>query len=1263
MQQAGQPAPTASSPQLGLGQEFLHGVVRGGATTIGSLGTLLKAGGALTGSSLLAQAGEQVAQYWAGVASEYQPSEVATRSVWDDPSLVLNPHWLASSVAETLPSLAAAFIPAGAVGRAVWVGGKAIGWTPALAWKLARLGAAVTGGSIGGTLEGASTYEEVKRRGGSDDEALKAMALMGLASAGLNAISLGKMFHTAAGETVFGKAKRAAIAGVSEGLTEWLEEPTEAVILGEDWAGVMEAAKRGLNVLPAAALLGAGGNVGMTTAKEATATPAPQLAGASDAETQAPTGPQPGEPLTINLEYVLESDAVKRVLAEANRRNAERMRGDRAVKPLAQTATEAHTRFRTLEDALAFDPAVERVTDVESTALGHWRNRAAQIFEDVERRWRAGDPTATEDLDATEAVLGLLSAKREAVESIGGRLLRSMQIPSEGEKAPLSLGDIRKQEQYTGLQAQAQESTRAVVGLQREIGELKRPALGGLEREIATRRRQLETLETRQREAQGDEAAARGYREEIEALTREIEQTRPQGGQEKQLLQLEKRLVALQEKLLEVQGDRKAAAAYQEQIAEEQRAIERLQGEIATTREGLPSLRGLERKLLTAQKKHDLLMQEMSNLRDDLQAAGALSTQVEDVAELVRMMRELSDVSPEVRLARYDALKSQYQKRLAARQTISFVQAGRNALYEAWINALLSGPQTQFGVNPLSNTLTLMWSIPERAIAAQFRSGPSSVVAGEAGAMMRGLVEGFTDGLMLARQAWKLGADPTGTKLDLPKHAITAGAFGVDPAGGVGRAIDLLGVGIRWPSRLMITTDAFFKGINYRMELKALALRDATARGFTGTELVREVARLEATPPTEVQERAQEFALLNTFQNELGPGGQKMIQALNALPVLRVIFPFVKTPTNIAKWTIYRTPGLNLLSSQYRQDLATPGATRDLALARMSMGALVGASVAYLASAGLLTGGGPADRTLARDLRETGWQPYSIKVGDTFYSYNRLDPIGAVIGLVADTSEILGQLRQVDAFTLASAVTLALSKTMVNKTYMRGLSDAIDAVKNPDRGAQKYAESFARTLMPTLGRTIARVVDPTVREAQTVLESFQAVTPGWSTSLPPRRNIFGEPIVLQGGLGPDIVSPVYTTTDRPDDRVAREFVRHQIEMSMPSRVLAGRRPDTMDMQLSRRLEGVELTPQEYDRYVVLAGAGLRERLTSLILSDGYRAQTDGPDGGKALMIRQTIYAQRMAARAQMLADDQGVQARYFDYQRRRVEALVGSLER
>src|SRR5947209_14307675 len=103
----------------------------------------------------------------------------------------------------------------------------------------------------------------------------------------------------------------------------------------------------------------------------------------------------------------------------------------------------------------------------------------------------------------------------------------------------------------------------------------------------------------------------------------------------------------------------------------------------------------------------------------------------------------------------------------------------------------------------------------------------------------------------------------------------------------------------------------------------------------------------------------------------------------------------MRTPLTLAHFTLERSPGLNLLSSTWRADYAAGGALRAAAMGKVTGGALLMGSAIYFSQAGLITGGGPADPKLRQHKIELeGWRPYSIRVGDVYYGYDRLSPVG-----------------------------------------------------------------------------------------------------------------------------------------------------------------------------------------------------------------------------------------------------------------------------
>jgi len=175
------------------------------------------------------QLGKDIAGSQAEVAEQYGPPEqFAEKNVWDNPEVLKSPTWWLYNTAEMAPTLAAAMIPGAGTYKAVQVGGAALKLSPVVISRMAQLGAMVTGGAVGGTLEGTQTYKAVLEAGGTEQEAARAMELMGLFSAGLNSISVGKMF-TKAGPGFLNKVKKVGASGIVEGLTEGAEEPSEVI--------------------------------------------------------------------------------------------------------------------------------------------------------------------------------------------------------------------------------------------------------------------------------------------------------------------------------------------------------------------------------------------------------------------------------------------------------------------------------------------------------------------------------------------------------------------------------------------------------------------------------------------------------------------------------------------------------------------------------------------------------------------------------------------------------------------------------------------------------------------------------------------------------------------------------------------------------------------------------------------------------------------------------------------------------------------------
>jgi hypothetical protein len=593
-----------------------------------------------------------------------------------------------------------------------------------------------------------------------------------------------------------------------------------------------------------------------------------------------------------------------------------------------------------------------------------------------------------------------------------------------------------------------------------------------------------------------------------------------------------------------------------------------------------------------------------------------------------------SDLSKEQLGAMIATFKTEGDLAAAARVAL---KAGKiEAVMQLWVKGLLTGPPTQ-AANIMGNSLYLGIQAPERLLASAIGSvmpGTGEVAAGEAGAMIKGAVLGFRDAMRLAGKTYlnedsqfsKVMGQASTSKMEI-KSKMTE-AFG---EGWFGKSLQLYDDVLGYAStRPLMAGDDFFKSIGYRAELHALAIRETERLGLTGEAAAQKISTLINNPPEQFKTDALKFSQYITFQEELGPAGQGVMNIVNAVPPLRFVLPFVKTPANIFTGFVDRTPFAPFRQA-VRDDIAAGGSKRDLAMARIGLGSMLAASTSAFVMDGMITGGGPSDKAQRAALLRTGWQPFSIKFGDKYYSYQRMEPIATIMGVTASATEIMMELKadDIDSDHIATAIVAAFSKNVTDKTFLQGITKLASAMSNPDIFGPAYINQLAGSVVPAIGGVVQRQIDPELKAVESMLDSIKSRIPGLADGLPPKRNLWGEAVTAQT-LGPALVSPVRKSqaVNSPADEA---IIENKINIEMPTKFL----------------NGVQMTPEEYDRYVVLqgnelkssqSGMGLRDTLDNMVSMPDYLRQAPGPDGGRALMIKQQVHAFREQAKAQMLME-------------------------
>jgi len=265
---------------------------------------------------------------------------------------------------------------------------------------------------------------------------------------------------------------------------------------------------------------------------------------------------------------------------------------------------------------------------------------------------------------------------------------------------------------------------------------------------------------------------------------------------------------------------------------------------------------------------------------------------------------------------------------------------------------------------------------------------------------------------------------------------------------------------------------------------------------------------------------------------------------------------------------------------------------------------------------GKITGGGPTDKNERKALYRECWQPYSLKIKDKYYSYARIEPWATMLGISADMAEIWKEAKEGDKDDMAAKLILAISQNMTNKTFMRGVSEALNALSDPERYGGRWLKTFASTAVPTGVAYIAKAKDPYFRDARTLVDSIKARIPWVSETLAPRRDLYGRPVERKGPFAEKMVSPIWISEQRIN-KIDQEFKRLDYFPSLPG----------------RKIREFDLSPDEYSEFLETAGRITQNILSRLIRSSAYLEMSDSE---KLDAIKLVIIKIRKMARIQFL---------------------------
>ena len=304
--------------------------------------------------------------------------------------------------------------------------------------------------------------------------------------------------------------------------------------------------------------------------------------------------------------------------------------------------------------------------------------------------------------------------------------------------------------------------------------------------------------------------------------------------------------------------------------------------------------------------------------------------------------------------------------------------------------------------------------------------------------------------------------------------------------------------------------------------------------------------------------------------------GEEFHSFIQRVPVLRLLFPFVKTPTKIIE---YWAKMSGFTKKSWELMLHGTPEQKVQQWAGFTVSSLTYAFGAQLFINGLLTPS-PRNEAERRAMQEAGLQPNAIKIGDHWVNLNTIDPWPALYfstaaniyraWLEAETAD-----EQEKLLEITSGFLWATKEAVLSKTWFISLRDTLDAMEGV--GTENFVRRMVETTKPFYGirnfhkQTFAKYLE------ETNLKLSQSA---------PKLDSFGKPIETY-----KIIFGL-RTSETAESPIRREIIN--LGITLP--------------HINQTLKGIKLPDEQYyELYKVLdTKFHVEEELNKLIQSKGYQ---------------------------------------------------------
>lgn len=442
---------------------------------------------------------------------------------------------------------------------------------------------------------------------------------------------------------------------------------------------------------------------------------------------------------------------------------------------------------------------------------------------------------------------------------------------------------------------------------------------------------------------------------------------------------------------------------------------------------------------------------------------------------------------------------------------------------------------------------------------------------------------------------------------------------------------------LEWARRgnmwLLEKEDAIFLGVTYKSALAGfMKARGYTSETITETQLAegRKVAIQEALKAT--------FRDASAFAELIQAASHKNV-VLNV--IVEGIVPFKKTPINLVKRGFEYSPAefirtttrkiSNMVKAKNGQKAKYTSAEIVDSLASGLTGTMILGLGMWLTSLGILKGIGGDDEKKRNMDELVGSQQYSLQIDDFSLTLDWASPSAMPLFVGVEMYNNLFGDEQTEAKTIGGTISdvykslLNITEPVFNMSMLSGIDSAIQSAAFAGNGGNaitaamlQSASNYAGQYVPTLGGTIARIIDDTRRTATAPANSENpALTSFINKQLAkiPFAELSLEPYIDQWGRSEDtgnigerllenLVLPGYTS--KTNVTSVDKQLYDLYDATKDNSVL----PTYAGKSFTENNVDYDMTAEQYTKFATTRGQMAYKTLNSLFGSAAYGKLTD-----------------------------------------------------